>query len=259
MARRGKRELQYILVKVGWRCDHVESSSGPECPQLLEAELNAALDSVGKTPHSVYRPHTAERAFSSGRDIKEMAESAEAAVSLPGAERDYNLRLAFGTKPTIGAINGLAYGGGALLASSLDLRIGCERSQFRFLGTSAGRLNSTWTLAVQIGMPKAKELLLSSRPVEPEEAHKIGLLNHLVGPAHGYDSTRLAIEIRLRWSKVKQLLNNTLGCLGEMAATELQVRETRSSLASQEASAISFRDGVRNLTSRHERITDERV
>ena len=77
-------------------------------------------------------------------------------------------------------INGLAYGGAAVLASSLDMRVGCEDSRFRFLAAAYGRINSTWTLPNQVGWPVAKELLFSARVVEAEEAYRIGLLNHLV-------------------------------------------------------------------------------
>ena len=77
-------------------------------------------------------------------------------------------------------INGLAYGGAAVLASSLDMRIGCEGTRFRFLAAAYGRINSTWSLGCQIGWPMAKELLFSARIVEAEEAYRIGLLNHLV-------------------------------------------------------------------------------
>ena len=83
-------------------------------------------------------------------------------------------------KPTIGMMNGLAYGGAAVLASSLDMRIGCEGTKFRFLAAAYGRINSTWSLGCQIGWPMAKELLFSARIVEAEEAYRIGLLNHLV-------------------------------------------------------------------------------
>ena len=83
-------------------------------------------------------------------------------------------------KPTIGMMNGLAYGGAAVLASSLDMRVGCEHSRFRFLAAAYGRINSTWTLPNQVGWPIAKELLFSARVVEAEEAYRIGLLNHLV-------------------------------------------------------------------------------
>jgi len=77
-------------------------------------------------------------------------------------------------------INGLAYGGAAVLASSFDMRVGCEDSKFRFLAAAYGRINSTWTLPNQVGWPIAKELLFTARVVEAEEAHRIGLLNHLV-------------------------------------------------------------------------------
>jgi enoyl-CoA hydratase len=88
--------------------------------------------------------------------------------------------IAASAKPTIGMINGLAYGGAAVLASSLDMRVGCEDTRFRFLAAAYGRINSTWTLPNQVGWPIAKELLFTARVVEAEEAHRIGLLNHLV-------------------------------------------------------------------------------
>ncbi len=86
-------------------------------------------------------------------------------------------------KPVIGMINGLAYGGAAVLASSFDFRIGCENTRFRFLAAAYGRINSTWSLGSQIGWPQAKELLFTARVVEAEEAYRIGLLNHLVPKA----------------------------------------------------------------------------
>ena len=79
------------------------------------------------------------------------------------AKRDVYMKGAFeisaSKKPTIGMMNGLAYGGGAVLASSPDMRIGCEATKFRFLAAAYGRINSTWTLPVQVGWPMAKELL----------------------------------------------------------------------------------------------------
>src|SRR5258708_22990193 len=65
-------------------------------------------------------------------------------------------------------------------APSVHMRVGCEDSRFRFLAAAYGRINSTWTLPNQVGWAIAKELLFSARVVEAEEAHRIGLLNHLV-------------------------------------------------------------------------------
>ena len=123
-----------------------------------------------------------DRAFSAGADIHEMARNAEnpnPPPPNPGGEW-FQWNIAACTKPTIGALNGLAFGGGALMSSSFDIRVGCERTKFRFLAASYGRVNSTWSLPMQVGWPKAKELLFTGRLIEAEEAFQIGLLNHLV-------------------------------------------------------------------------------
>jgi enoyl-CoA hydratase/carnithine racemase len=122
------------------------------------------------------------RAFSAGGDIHEQREDDRRFTQeeLDARRGRGSYEIAASAKPTIGMINGLAYGGAAVLASSLDMRVGCEDSRFRFLAAAYGRINSTWTLPNQVGWPIAKELLFTARIVEAEEAHRIGLLNHLV-------------------------------------------------------------------------------
>jgi enoyl-CoA hydratase/carnithine racemase len=133
-----------------------------------------------------------EKAFSAGGDIKEQVSddkkyTQEELDKMANPRRSYD--IAASPKPTIGMINGLAYGGAAVLASSLDMRIGCEGTRFRFLAAAYGRINSTWSLGCQIGWPMAKELLFSARIVEAEEAYRIGLLNHLVPRARLREKT----------------------------------------------------------------------
>jgi len=122
------------------------------------------------------------RAFSAGGDIHEQREDDRrfSREELDARRGRGSYEIAASAKPTIGMINGLAYGGAAVLASSLDMRVGCEDSRFRFLAAAYGRINSTWTLSNQVGWPIAKELLFTARIVEAEEAYRIGLLNHLV-------------------------------------------------------------------------------
>jgi enoyl-CoA hydratase len=123
-----------------------------------------------------------ERAFSAGGDIHEQREDDRRFTpeQMDARRGRGGYEIAACKKPTIGMINGLAYGGAAVLASSLDLRVGCEDSRFRFLAAAYGRINSTWTLPNQVGWPIAKELLFTARVVEADEAWRIGLLNHLV-------------------------------------------------------------------------------
>ena len=124
-----------------------------------------------------------ERAFSAGGDIHEqLSDDAQYSDEELDAKRQRrsSYEISASAKPTIGMMNGFAYGGAAVLASSLDMRIGCEATRFRFLAAAYGRINSTWTLPNQVGWPIAKELLFTARFVEAEEAYRIGLLNHLV-------------------------------------------------------------------------------
>jgi 2-(1,2-epoxy-1,2-dihydrophenyl)acetyl-CoA isomerase len=133
---------------------------------------------------------TGEKAFSAGADIHEMVDFSEDEMAERARRRGiFTWHLATLKKPTIGAINGLAYGGAALLSSSLDIRIGCERSSFKFLAASYGRINSTWTLPMVVGWAKAKELLYTARVVTADEAVQMGLLNKVVPSEDLLDAT----------------------------------------------------------------------
>ncbi|MBI4339201.1 MAG: enoyl-CoA hydratase/isomerase family protein [Chloroflexi bacterium] len=126
----------------------------------------------------------AGRDFSAGGDIKEQVANADLTpqerARRQSAGAPWTWHVANYRKPTIGAINGIAYGGAALLSSCLDIRIGCEKTSFRFLAASYGQVNSTWSLPLIVGLPKAKELMFTGREVFAEEALQIGLLNKLV-------------------------------------------------------------------------------
>ena len=163
----------------------------PEVLNALNFQLVTELDQAIKEAEedddtrAIIITGAGERAFSAGGDIHEQRRDAR---ELPPEEEQrrrnirsqYSWHVAACRKPTIGALNGLAYGGGSVLASSVDMRVGCDRTRFRFLAAAYGRLNCTWTLPQQIGWPMAKELLFTGRVVEAEEAYRIGLLNHMV-------------------------------------------------------------------------------
>jgi enoyl-CoA hydratase/carnithine racemase len=161
-------------------------------PDVLNAMNRALVRELSEAVHAldaddgigcIVLTGSGEKAFSAGGDIHEQREddrkyTPEQLDAMGNPRRSYE--IAATRKPTIGMMNGLAYGGAAVLSSSLDMRIGCEATKFRFLAAAYGRVNSTWTLPNQVGWPMAKELLFSARVVEAEEAYRIGLLNHLV-------------------------------------------------------------------------------
>jgi enoyl-CoA hydratase len=153
----------------------------------LSAELHDAVTRMSEDDEigCIAITGAGDRAFSAGGDIHEQREddrtrTQEELDARNAVRARFSYEISACPKPTIGMMNGLAYGGAGVLASSLDMRVGCEHASFRFLAAAYGRINSTWTLPNQVGWPIAKELLFSGRVVEADEAHRIGLLNHLV-------------------------------------------------------------------------------
>ena len=147
------------------------------------------------------------KAFSAGADMTEALASVES-----GERREVMaqavVRVAAFPKPTIAAVNGFAFGGGAVLAVSCDLRIASERASFRFPGATYGLVVGGAQLPRIVGVAKAKELIFTARVVEAQEAREIGLVNQLI--AHdGLDDAawELARQIAeqspqaVRWSK----------------------------------------------------------
>ncbi len=199
--------------------------------QELDAELTQLEDD--DAIHAVILTGAGERAFTAGADIHEMAGmSSEVLAERQVARNATFWRVATYPKPVIGAINGLAFGGGALLSSTLDIRLGCERTSFRFLAASYGRVNSSWSLPTIIGLPKAKELLYTGREVHAEEAERIGLLNQVVPAPQLLDT---AVEMAQMIAKndarmvqgLKRLLMEDIGMsYEERYANEEEARDT---------------------------------
>ena len=121
-----------------------------------------------------------EVAFSAGADMTERVASMETAAGAGNPSRGdgYNAPARC-PKPVIAAINGFCYGGATRLALNCDFRIGSPNAKFRFVGASYGLVVAATQLAWLTGPAVAKELLFTTRVVESDEAHRLGLLNHV--------------------------------------------------------------------------------
>ena len=156
----------------------------PEKLNAMNYELASDLDEELRTiendddVRAVILTGAGPRAFSSGGDIIQMVGMTTEDLAARSEFRSQaNWHIATFRKPIIGAINDLAYGAGAMLTSMLDIRIGYELTEFRFLAARYGRVNSTWSLPLLVGMGKAKELLYTGRVVKADEAERIGLVS----------------------------------------------------------------------------------
>ena len=125
------------------------------------------------------------RAFSAGADIKEMLPFLRERRDDPGALPPSIMRGLDIWKPLIAAVNGLALGGGLEIVLACDIRIASEKSRFGTPEVNLGLIpgwGGTQRLPRMLPWCKAAELLLMGRPVDAQEAYRIGLVNTVVPP-----------------------------------------------------------------------------
>jgi enoyl-CoA hydratase len=130
---------------------------------------------------------TGEKAFVAGADIPEMA-------SLGAHEAQafsHELLASFETierspKPVLAAVNGFALGGGCELAMACHVRIASDTAKFGQPEVNLGLIpgaGGTQRLQRIVGRGRAIDLIITGDIIDAAEAHRIGLVNRVVGPA----------------------------------------------------------------------------
>jgi enoyl-CoA hydratase/carnithine racemase len=123
-----------------------------------------------------------DKAFCAGGDLKEMAD-----VALKVPPPDFlpqfgrNVEVA---KPTIAAVNGVAFAGGFLLAQNCDLVVAADSAKFAVTEVKVGR-GSPWAAPLPWLVPPrvAMEILLTGDPISAQRAYEVGLVNRVVPAA----------------------------------------------------------------------------
>lgn len=136
-----------------------------------------------------------EKAFSSGTDLAESAElGAEGSLAKTRRARGLFMRLHRSHWTSVAALNGLAYGGGLELAMGCTFRVAAPGVRLGLPEIKLGVLpcyGGTQLLPTIVGRARALDLLLTGRPVEPEEALRIGLIDRVAAdPETLLDDTR---------------------------------------------------------------------
>jgi enoyl-CoA hydratase/carnithine racemase len=186
--------------------------------RALHAELAVCLDEViaAESVRVVIFTGAGERAFCAGSDLNEFQEDMR-----PGGGRERVLREhavmnkidALG-KPTLAAINGLAFGGGLELALACDIRIADAGARLALpeikLGVFPGA-GGTERLPRLVGEAKAKEMMYLGEPVSAEEALRIGLVNQVAPHGQALEvATEMARQIASRSGAVLALLKQVI-------------------------------------------------
>lgn len=143
--------------------------------------------------------------FAAGTDISQFAGFATGEDGLAYERRLDGIvdRLEQVGLPTIAEVDGAAVGGGCLIALACDLRVCSDRARFgvpvaRTLGNCLSMANLA-RLVDLVGPARTRDLLLTGRLVEADEALALGLATRVVPAASlGLESRGLAIELASR-------------------------------------------------------------
>src|SRR6201984_949390 len=89
------------------------------------------------------------------------------------------------TKPTIAAVNGVAFAGGWMIAQACDLCVASTSARFALTEGLGGR-SSPWAAPLIHMLPQRimMEILLTGKPITAQRAYEIGLVNRLAGTRH---------------------------------------------------------------------------
>jgi enoyl-CoA hydratase len=149
----------------------------------IRAGLFAAWDRFERDPalRVAIVTGAGDKAFCAGGDLKEMVD-----LQLTVPPRDMfpvpgdNIEL---TKPTIAAVNGVAFAGGWMIAQACDLCVASTRAQFAITEVKVGR-SSPWAAPLIHMIPQRimMEIVLTGKPITAQRAYEIGLVNRLAEP-----------------------------------------------------------------------------
>jgi enoyl-CoA hydratase len=120
--------------------------------------------------------------FCAGADLKAIAQGAGNRTEPDGDGAMGPTRMML-SKPTIAAIDGHAVGGGMELALWCDMRVMEEDAVMGFLNRRWGVPlidGGSVRLPRLVGLSRALDLILTGREMRAEEAHRIGLVSHVV-------------------------------------------------------------------------------
>ena len=217
-------------------------------PEMQE-ELIATMEDAAAGGCRVLVLAGAGEAFCSGLDLSALQATREQSAAEYRADAERIARL-FRTlyelpQPTIAAVDGAAIAGGTGLAIICDFTLATPAAKFGFTETRIGFVPALVSayLALQIGDKRSRDLLLTGRLFDAEEAYRLGLVNEIVPPEDLAQRVQLLAEVlianssqSLRATRQLMAAQNKAwldAATAEAIAVSTQARETE-----------DFREGV---------------
>ena len=139
------------------------------------------------------------RAFAAGTEMAEFEgmETPEQAAAYEARMEGVLAAVESCPVPTIAAITGACTGGGAAIAASCDIRLADRRLKYGFpIARTLGNCLSVATLdrvAQVVGAARLREILLTARLIEADEAHHVGLVTEVLADAEALEARAEAL------------------------------------------------------------------
>jgi len=191
-----------------------------------------------------------DRAFCAGQDMLEMSgvESGNPPPRASSAALAVR-RVAQSRLPVISAINGVCYGGGALLAAATDIRMASDNATFRFPGAEYGLVVGAAWLPRLVGTSKAKELIYTARKFDAVEAHACGFLSHVLSPDSLMDEvTAMSAQIALNSPVAVQESKRVIDVATLVAEAETLEQAINERLRGSDEQTARFNDATTRVT-----------
>jgi enoyl-CoA hydratase/carnithine racemase len=143
--------------------------------------LNAALDELAldETMTVLVLSTTSTRALCAGADVGERLDDAGGVARMAAFTELYSALDAFPV-PVVAVCVGNCVGAGAEIVAGSDLRVGGDNLRLAWAGARLGVPVGPARLAPLVGVARAKDLVLTGRTIDADEAHRLGLLQSVV-------------------------------------------------------------------------------
>ncbi len=188
------------------------------------------------------------KSFCAGMDLKAVLDYAAKARELLHSLADLTLKIRRLPMVTLAKVNGAAIGGGCGLACVCDIAITHADSKMGYPEVDLGvcpAVVAPW-LVKKIGAGRARRVLLTGGLMSGQEAHAIGIADHLVATAADLDTAAAELATRLAQGgphalrATKELLNTIDGSTdatlvkrgADLSADVLQTPQTQAALRS---------------------------
>lgn len=158
--------------------------------------------------------------FSAGGDLGGRTSEGDEPVPDIGHEVLPFLTIRDSRAPVVAAVNGICQAGGLLVAMMADICVASDRAMFRVPELLRGIVDATYAavLPAHVGIAVARDLLLSCRRFDAEEALRLGVITRVVPHEQLHDAAVEAVTEVMQTGPiarmhVKRMLNDRYGLI----------------------------------------------